>query len=352
MLTNPYSPVFGEEPLRKIPREDEIANIINDFTSEYPPRKNTMIIGVRGSGKTVFMTEVSDRLKAMEDWIVIKLNPTRNLLEDLLHKLANHKKVSSIVSISKINLSFFGINVELKDEYPITNIEVAIQEILEQIKKQKKKVLITVDEVSNTIQAKEFFGSYQIFLSEKLPLFFLGTGLYENVQRLKNEKDMTFLYRMPRIELKSLSINSIADDYEENLKVKRDTAFLMAMSTMGYSFAFQSLGYFYFQEFMIRKTNDLDRVGILFRNKLTEDAYTKIWEDMSLKDRELAVAMATVESGRISDLINHLGWDKNYLNQYRTRLIKSGIASGEVWGKLSFSIPLFKDFVLEQEGTL
>lgn len=346
---NPYSPVFGTEPFRKISRQSEIKDIIDDFNSERPSRRNIMVTGVRGAGKTVFMTEVADELKAKDDWIVLRLNPERNLLDDFLHKLASHKRLREKIKPSKINLSFFGIGAEWATGQQITNIEVAIQELLEWIKTKGKKVVVCIDEISNTPQAKEFFSSYQIFIGDKLPLFFIGTGLYENIQALKNEPNMTFLYRMPRVELESLSIREITTDYEENLCLSRTEARELAKQTMGYSFAFQALGYYYYQECVIKKSMDKVRAEKLFHERLEEDAYTKIWEDMSIKDQELIVAIAQSSSGKISEIKERLGWNNNYLNQYRIRLMKSGLVNGSVRGQLSFAIPWFKEYVLENK---
>ena len=42
-----------------------------------------IITGVRGSGKTVMMTEISQKLRENDQWIVIELNPATGLLKGL-----------------------------------------------------------------------------------------------------------------------------------------------------------------------------------------------------------------------------------------------------------------------------
>ena len=42
-----------------------------------------IITGVRGSGKTVMMTEISQKLRENDQWIVIELNPVTDLLKGL-----------------------------------------------------------------------------------------------------------------------------------------------------------------------------------------------------------------------------------------------------------------------------
>ncbi|MBQ7370412.1 MAG: hypothetical protein IJW67_00775 [Blautia sp.] len=67
-----------------------------------------MITGVRGCGKTVLMTEVTKKIKQLHNWIVVELNPERNLLEDLATKLNSDHNLAQLFSNAKINLSFFG----------------------------------------------------------------------------------------------------------------------------------------------------------------------------------------------------------------------------------------------------
>lgn len=45
--------------------------------------------GLRCSGKTVFMTEISKEVKKNDDWIVIELNSSGDLLTDLAAALAS-----------------------------------------------------------------------------------------------------------------------------------------------------------------------------------------------------------------------------------------------------------------------
>lgn len=55
-----------------------------------------------------------------------------------------------------------------------------------------------------------FASAFQIFIRQDLPLYLLMTGLYENINNLQNEDNTTFLYRAPKVELKSLNITTIS----------------------------------------------------------------------------------------------------------------------------------------------
>ena len=74
----------------------------------YPSQQIYMITGVRGSGKTVYMTELSQKIQASGDWITVELNPELDLLEGLAAKLSGETALAQMFKSAKINLSFFG----------------------------------------------------------------------------------------------------------------------------------------------------------------------------------------------------------------------------------------------------
>ena len=76
-----------------------------------------------------------------------------------------------------------------------------------------------------------------------MPVFLLMTGLYENINAIQDEKNLTFLYRAPKLEMKSLNIGAVAQKYADTFDIDSDNAVEMAKLTKGYPFAFQVLGY-------------------------------------------------------------------------------------------------------------
>jgi len=43
------------------------------------------------------------------------------------------------------------------------------------------------------------------------------TGLFENIDALQNEKNLTFLYRAPKVKLQPLDKGAVKQKYQENL---------------------------------------------------------------------------------------------------------------------------------------
>ncbi len=69
--------------MQYISRIAQTERIIGDFTAEESPNQIYMITGVRGSGKTVMMTNIASEIrKRSDEWIVVELNPNRDLFTE------------------------------------------------------------------------------------------------------------------------------------------------------------------------------------------------------------------------------------------------------------------------------
>ena len=104
MSANPFTLSFGKKPLQYISRLTETNQILESFCAEIPSNQIYMITGVRGSGKTVMMTNIASELRKREDWIVVELNPTRDLLQSLALVQVDSKRVPH--SAQKNSLGF------------------------------------------------------------------------------------------------------------------------------------------------------------------------------------------------------------------------------------------------------
>lgn len=338
-MTNPFSLSFGKEPLSFIERGRQSGEIIDSFTEENPSCQVYMITGVRGSGKTVMLTDIAKHFRKESDWIVVDLSPERDLLQMLAANLSNRPELLSIFQDAKINLSFLGLGLEMDGVPPITDISVAVTRMLERIGKKRKKVLITIDEVSCTQTMKEFVSLFQIFMRQNRPVFLIMTGLYENVYELQNEKTLTFLYRAPKLELQPLNIGMIAAKYKEIFKLDEDDALLMAKETKGYPFAFQALGYLCW-----KKEAKWTEVLPEYSQYLEEFVYEKLWSELSAHDKKVLIAMAESDDRKVEAIRAKAGKNSSSFGVYRNRLMKKGIVIATDYGYLDFALPRFREF--------
>ena len=340
-MSNPYTLVFGQPPLEMVERRAQAERIISEFCQEHPSNYLNLVTGIRGCGKTVFITRIANCLHEKSGWLVFHLNPQRELLTAFAAKMSSDLDLNRIFREAQIDLQAFGLGLSVKGAPPVTDIEEALTRMLRSIKKQGKRVLVTIDEATNSRDIRAFASAYQLFLREELPVFLLMTGLYNHIDRLRNADGMTFLERAPRTVLSPLNFTAMVDKYVNTLKVTEETATRLAKATKGYAFAFQVVGYYAWEN-----PGHLDQALTDAAEYLYEFAYQKIWSELSPKDRDVVLAVFRSKTGEISGVRRYLGWTSNQFNPYRDRLLKSGVLSAPGTGRLEISLPWFGEFAL------
>lgn len=341
-MANPFSLSFGKCPINTVERIAQTNEILDAFTSDPINQQMFAITGVRGAGKTVLMSEISNILRNKEDWIVVDLNSSADLLFTLLAKLYSNSVCASIIKAAKINLTFFGFGLEIDGTIPVTDAETAIIKILNHLKKHNKRLLITIDEVANTESMRYFAGSFQIFIRQNLPVFLLITGLYENIDSLQNEDNLTFLYRAPKIFLNPLNTQAMAEKYKSILNVSFEDAYTMATLTSGYPFAFQMLGFLTWEN-----SGNYKEVLEEYEYNLNDCIYDKIWSELSEDDRSFLVEVVNSKNGDIQKIKKALETESAEFISQKKKLIRKGILIEEDKKYLLFALPLFGKYTME-----
>ena len=344
-MNNPFTLSFGKKPLQYVSRISQNSEILENFTAAEPSNQIYMITGVRGSGKTVMMAGIAGELMEKEEWVVVELNPTRDLLQSLAGKLYSLPGMHEHFMKSKSDFSVLGLGVSLESAAPVTDIESAIALMLDELRKKRKRLLITVDEVTNCDSVRVFTSSFQIFLRQEYPIFLLMTGLYDNIYDLQNADALTFLYRAPKMVLEPLNYTAIRKRYMDIFDLDLEAAGKMAGLTKGYPFAFQVLGYLYWEN-ITAKT--LEEILPEYDQYLEEYVYGKIWSELSGKDREILAYMASSGETRVKSLRDQMKMSSELFSVYRGRLKRKGVIDTGKYAEVSFILPRFAEFVLAQ----
>lgn len=343
---NPFTLSFGIEPPQYIARYMVSNEIIETFTVENPTSYVYMISGVRGSGKTVLLSNLADTFGDMEDWIVINVTPDADILTSVAAKLYSIAELKRLFVNAKLDFSALGLGVSVEASTQIFDIEVALERMLNELKKKNKRVLITIDEVVRNDYVKRFSSSFQLMLRGKLPVFLIMTGLYENIYELQNEKSLTFLYRAPKVMLEPLGISSIARSYEALLDVDKDTAMEMAKLTKGYAFAYQALGYLYYKEYIAgRGDNSIEAILPEYDELLESYVYEKIWTELSPVEQDIVGILAKTDEAKVEEVRDALDMKSNIMSVYRDRLKKKGIVDTSRYGRMSLKLPRFGNII-------
>ena len=136
---NPFAISFGKKPVQFVPRLAQTNEIIDGFDRNPASAQIYMLAGVRGSGKTVMMTSIAQELSKLSNWVVIELNPERDLLQGMAAKLYDISFLQPLFLSAKINLSAFGIGVNIETAPPAADIESVLTKMLGILKKNKKR---------------------------------------------------------------------------------------------------------------------------------------------------------------------------------------------------------------------
>lgn len=175
-MKNPYTLVFGKEPTQLLSRYPDINEIIENFEDENS-HHIFMLTGIRGSGKTVAMTSIAKHFRKNPEWYVVDLSPDMNLLESLAAELGEISELRKIFQVESLAVSLAGITIDVKNVQPITDAKIAITRMLKIANKHNKKILVTIDEVTNNASVKVFASVFQRLIRENLLINLLMIGL-------------------------------------------------------------------------------------------------------------------------------------------------------------------------------
>lgn len=172
------------------------------------------------------------------------------------------------------------------------------------------------------------------------------TGLYENIYDLQNDRSLTFLYRAPKLLLEPLNYSSVRNHYQKIFDIDTKTAGKMTGLTKGYPFAFQVLGYLYWEN---RNCKNIEDILPEYDQYLEEYVYSKIWSELSSLDQKVLINISPNEELKIKELRDRLQMSSEFFSVYRDRLKRKGVIDTREYGKISFALPRFAHFVEMQK---
>ena len=343
---NPYAISFGRIPTQYISRSLIIDDIIDALNSDVVEEQAFKLTGIRGTGKTVTLTTIEKKIREEDDWIVVDLKSNSDITVDLVANLyTNISFISKFVDVN-LNLSAFGIGLNISKKSPAASIDAALEAILDEIKKNHKKVLIVIDEARKTNALVDFIQEFQILIRRDFPIFLLVAGLHEDIEGIENTDGLTFFLRAAKYEMTPLNIGIIKEDYKKTLGLSDDTAYELAVMTKGYAFAFQAFGKYMWDSGSKELT---ERVLLQVDEALAQKVYDKIWSELAQRDRWFLKFIVQKDTMSATELLEITKKKHNEWSEPRKRLIEKGVIDGSVRGVITVRLPRFKEFV-ENKG--
>ena len=352
-MQNPFTTTFSKTPEYTYIDTEKAEEILENFSYDSPSESVYKITGVRGSGKTVLLAKVEEELRRgiykADNWLIFDVNPTRDILGQIAAMLVKEGFGGKTKSGTGVNLSAtvlgtgggFGFSSEKNMEF--FDIGVEVENMIQQVQKKNKKILIGIDEVSKSDEMVKFASEYGRWLRAGYPVYFVCTGLYENIQELSNVKNLTFFRRATTIKTEPLNMIRMSEMYKSKLNVESAQAVQMAKLTKGYAYAFQELGVLCFKK---KDKESFEDILSKLKAELFAYSYEKIWEEMTEMDRFLASLLTEKEEYKREEVLKLMGDKSGSYSMYRDRLLKRGILDSRQ-GYISFALPFFAEYIKE-----
>jgi hypothetical protein len=362
---NPFTLTFGKQPATRINRKLENADeIISTFEADNPVTQAYLISGVRGSGKSALLAEVTKRLEASSKWVVVELNSKQPLLPEFVTRLIDNGmlKMHLLMIIYVGILEHFNLNYSDSDNVGRMNL------VLHSLKMNHKKVLVTIDDVSADDEMRTFMSQFQLLVRKGYDIYLLMTGLYENISGVLNDPDFSFLptrphivlnlddvmqmqefedffflQRIPKFDLTALDISEIKNKYIRFFDISEEDAEKMANLTMGYPFAFQALGVLYWE---YRDSCTFEQIVDKYDRLLVDFVYRAIWNESNDAEKAIIYEMPA-EGQKISliDLYNKVDMEHDEFKKSAERLISRGICHAPEKGYIALSLPRLRAII-------
>ncbi len=341
-MRNPYVISFGRIPTQYISRRVLISDIIESLESDIIEEQAYKLTGVRGTGKTVTLTEIEKKIRENDNWIVVGVKSNGNIIEDIIANLYSSVPFLTSFVDANLNLTKFGIGLNLSNKSPVASLDYALKTILREVDRKGMRVLITIDEARKTKHMVDFIQEFQILIREELPVFLIAAGLYEDVESIENAEGLTFFLRATKYEMTPLNHTFIRNDYEKTLNVSREVAEEMATLTKGYAFAYQALGKYMWD---LKAQDITEEVLALLDEALAEKVYRKIWSELAPRDKWFLEYIVKKDKMSATELLEMTNKKHNEWSEPRKRLTEKGIIDTKIRGQIIVCLPRLKEFV-------
>lgn len=382
-FANPFAPGAGSRPPELAGRDAilEAAKISCGRAINGRSARSLMLLGLRGTGKTVLLSEIG-RIAEAEGLLVSKVEaPEETNLANLLYP--EMRKVSRSLSgieeakhfasralaglrnfASVFNIEVAGVNVGV-DPTPEPglaesgDIQHDLPDLFGQIGRAaqaaNKGWVLLIDEVQYLSQ-KDLSGlivALHRMSQDGLPIVFVGAGLPQVARLAGDAKSYAErLFSYPAVgaldkEAASKAIEKPINDQKATISQEAlTTVFDM---TKGYPFFLQELASFSWNNAQGPQINENDvQASYTETIKSLDDGFFRVRLDRLTKaEVQFVTSMAALGNGPypVSDIAKAMGRTQKSIGPARASIIFKGMIYSTDHGYLDFTVPLFADFI-------
>ena len=211
MYDEVFSPSFGNRPSFLVGRSQLLSQLEQGLQSRPGSRERTVVVlGQRGSGKTVLLWELADRMRKQGFAVASPTIVADGMLERILEKLeddcqlyAGGKLHLAGGSVGALGFSA-GIQLE-RGAAAAKSPQQRLVQLCRQLTAKDRGALILIDELqASSPEIRHLIGTYQEMVGEGLNVSLVMAGLPGAVSTTLNDKVLTFLNRARKVSLPPL----------------------------------------------------------------------------------------------------------------------------------------------------
>ena len=362
MYDSIFSPSFGNRPRTLIGRDQIIRDFSDSLESLPGSRERTsLILGQRGSGKTVLLLEMADVARKMG---YITASPTiaaKGMLERILEKIEEDgapllKKPKSRITGASVGILGMTAGIEtLPAEVTSRSFASRLIEMCRTINKSGAGILILIDEVrANQEDLKQLIIAYQEAIGEGLDIAMVLAGLPGAISSTLNDHVLTFLNRAGKIPLPSLLFRDIDRYYrkafaELQIDLSDEMRTMAAQAAEGSPYMMQLVGHHITKlasdSGSISK-NDYAEALAYAKEDFENDICLTVLNSLSDMDRVFLTAMSEdANNSKMADITSRMGVSSAYSQLYKRRLIEAGVIKQIKRGEVSMAVPYLKSYL-------
>ncbi|WP_083508019.1 ATP-binding protein [Aureimonas frigidaquae] len=385
-FSNPFAPGAGSRPPELAGRDTilENARISCGRALKGRPARSMMLLGLRGTGKTVLLSEIG-RIAESEGLLVSKVEaPERTTLANLLYpemrkvarSLSNTEAAKqyaqralsglrNFAAVFKIEYGGLAFGVEPAPEAGLAesgDIQHDLPDLFGQIGRAAQAAgkgwLLLIDEVQY-LSEKDLAGlivALHRMSQDGLPVIFVGAGLPQVARLAGDAKSYAErLFSYPAVgALDSQAAGKAVKKpiIDEGASISEDGLHEIIDRTKGYPFFLQELASFAWNNAPGPEIDATDVVSSYDETvRSLDDGFFRVRLDRLTKaEVQFVNSMASLGDGpyQFSDIARAMGRDPRSLGPVRASIIFKGMIYSTDHGYLDFTVPLFADFIRRQ----
>lgn len=359
-----FAPSFGNRPSQLVGREPQLGTMLAGLDSAPGSRERSIVmLGQRGSGKTVLLWELAERARARGWTVANPTIPSEGMLDRIVEKLQtdasrfiegdDHARISG----GSIGALGFSVGVQFSKETPaVASPEHRLTQTVQKLSELGRGSLILIDELqANSPEVRQLVSVYQELVGQGLDVAIVMAGLPGAVSATLNDRVLTFLNRARKLPLPAIPVGDVGAFYEDAFQELG----IVSTGRMTHRAAEASQGSAYLMQLLGHNIAVRLQPGDELTPDILENAVASSQTDfendvcettlraLSDRDVDFLTAMAPDEGpSRIGDLAKRIGVAPDYAQKYRRRLLDAGVVEQAGRGRLTFAVPYLREHLL------